>query len=88
MQVIATDERGNEFIKTVSVYQRTGFHENEMIIDFGWPIQYIASHLLKSYPFQKPLCIDMMGQNHKGSPVTISAEQMDKVIEELVRDEN
>ncbi len=65
MQVAATDKKDNEFIKTVSIYQGTGFHENEMIIDFGWPVQYIASNFKQYYPFQKPMCIDMTGQTIK-----------------------
>ena len=84
MQITAVDQLGNEFIKTVTIYQGTGFHENEMIIDFGWPVQYIANHLKMNYPFQMDMCIDISGQNHKGSQVTVSAEQMDKIIEEYM----
>jgi len=54
------------------------------VICFGWPVEYFANDLMKHYPFQKPMCIDMAGQNHLGSPVTISAEQMDKILETFV----
>lgn len=39
---------------------------------------------MERYPFQKPLCIDASGRNHKGCTVYVSAEQMNKVMEELI----
>lgn len=83
-QVIAKDTAGNEFIKTVTVQIGIGYSEGKKILDFGWPVQYCAEFLIEHYPFQRPMCIDMGGRNHKGSPVTISAWQMDKVLEGLV----
>ena len=86
MQVTAKDTVGNEFIKTVTVQIGTGYSEGKKIIDFGWPVQYRAEFLMEHYPFQKPLCIDIMGRNHKGCQVSISAEQMNKILEELILD--
>jgi hypothetical protein len=84
VKVTATDTIGNEFEKTVKVLEGTGFHEGELILDFGWPVQYIASHLMEHYPFDKPMCIDMAGRNHRGHEVNISAEQMNLVLENLI----
>lgn len=84
MQIIAKDTVGNEFIKTVTVQIGTGYSEGKKILDFGWPVQYRAEFLMEHYPFQKPMCIDIMGRNHKGCQVTILAEQMDKVLEKLI----
>jgi len=83
MQVIAKDTEGNEFIKTVTTRITTGEHSKagQLIICFGCPIEYYAEDLFEYYPFQKPMCIDMMGRNHKGYEVTISIEQMNKIIE-------
>jgi len=86
MQVTAKDTVGNEFIKTVTVQIGTGYSEGKKIVDFGWPVQYRAEFLMEHYPFQKPLCIDIMGRNHKGCQVSISAEQMNKILEELILD--
>ena len=86
MQVTATDTEGIEFIKIVTT-RKSELPENqgdELIICFGWPVEYYAKDLMKHYPFQKPMCIDMGGLNHKGHQVSISAEQMDKVIEKLI----
>jgi len=84
MQVIAKDTQGNEFIKAITIQEGQGYYKGELILDFGWPVQYLVSHLMESYPFQKPMCIDMMGRNHKGFQVSISAEQMDKIIEHFI----
>lgn len=81
IKVIATDKQGNEFVKEVKPLQGTGFHEGMLILDFGWPVQYVADSIKRYYPFQKPMCIDIGGRNHKGSQVEISADQMDRVLE-------
>ena len=85
MRVIATDTRGNEFTKTITKqYSQSEFSKGELLISFGWPVEYHASFIMSHYPWQKPLSIDMCGRNHKGHEVTVSAEQMDKIVEELI----
>lgn len=85
MQVTAIDTQGNKFVKTIITRTAETYRSGELVICFGWPVEYYFKDLQKHYPFQKDMCIDMMGLNHKGSKVTISAEQMDKIIEEFVK---
>lgn len=84
MQIIAKDELGNEFIKTVRRIKGTGFNEGSSIIDFGYSIQYVEDFLLRNYPFKTKLIIDICGKNHKGSEVSIDANTMNKIVEELI----
>ena len=84
MEVMAKDIKGNEFIKKITTRTSNDKYSRGLIICFGGPIEYYAADLLKHYPFQKPMCIDMAGLNHRGCQVTIDAEQMNKVIEEFV----
>ena len=84
MQVIATDTQGNEFIKTITTRTNANPYNDGLIICFGWPIEYYAEDLLKHYPYQKDMCIDIGSRNHKGLQVSISAEQMDKIVENLI----
>ncbi len=82
--VTAKDTQGEEFEKTIVVRDGTGFHEGQKIISFGWPVEYIVADLLRHYPFQSDMCIDINGMNHKGSSVNISKEQMDKLMEQFL----
>jgi len=77
MIVIARDEKGNKWNKEITFSEG----QSGIIISFGWPCEYYIADLMKRYPFDKPLCIDMCGGNHKGSNVDISAEDMNKVME-------
>lgn len=84
MQVIAEDTKGNKFVKKVTTHISQDKYSRGLIICFGGPVEYYAEDLLKHYPFQKPMCIDMGGLNHKGFQVHVNAEQMDKIVEEFV----
>lgn len=79
---MAYDENGRKFEKSVEIIEER--ESDRKILDFGWPVQYYVEAMLKHYPFKKPLCIDMMGRNHKGSSVYVSAEDMNKVFETLI----
>ena len=70
----AYDKAGNEYEKNVTIS-----------IKFGWPAEYSLASMLEHYPFDKGLCIDMGGRNHKGIPdVTVPAENMNFVIESIL----
>ena len=84
MQVTAIDTQGNEFVKTVTTRMSAGKYSRGLLICFGWPMEYYAEDLQKHYPFQKEMCIDIGGLNHKGFKVCISAEQMNKIIEKFI----
>lgn len=84
MKVTAKDTIGNKFEKDVRVIIGEGYSEGKLILDFGWPVQYIADHLMEHYPFDKPMCIDAGGRNHKGCPVHIDADQMNIILENLI----
>jgi len=85
MRIISTDTAGNEFPKTVTKMDSPyTYSKGEPLISFGWPVEYHASFIMKHYPYQHPLIIDMAGGNHKGHEVSVSAEQMDKIVEELI----
>lgn len=80
IRVIARDCKGNEFRKDVTL--ETLEDGGKPVLNFGWPVQYYVESLKKSYPFTKPLTIDMCGLNHKGFPdVEISPEQMNRFFE-------
>ncbi len=83
-KVIAFDEKGNKFEKTISFlegseeYSKYGYYGT--VISFGWPIQYYIRSLLIKYPFNKDMSIDMCGKNHKGSEVCISMQDMNDIL--------
>lgn len=88
----AFDEKGNRFTKTVTV--KDGFCQEEdkygyygKVISFGWPCEYYINSLLKDYPLDHNLCIDAGGRNHYGSPVYISKENINKILEEYNQDD-
>lgn len=84
MKITAIDSKGNEFQKSVSAIN----NQYGLIISFGWPTEYYLSYLLMMYPFESKFVIDMDGRNHKGYPVFITAEQMNKVVEEYKEKDN
>lgn len=84
MQVTAKDTQGNEFIKTVTTRIANSEYSKGLVICFGWPVEYYAKDLLEHYPYQKDMCIDAGGLNHKGFKVCISAEQMNKIVEKFI----
>ena len=84
MQVIAKDTQGNKFVKIITTRMSGGEYSRGLVICFDWPVEYYAEDLMEYYPFQKPMCIDIGGLNHKGYQVTISAEQMDKIVEKFI----
>jgi len=80
MQVTAKDSKGNVFTKDVTVHE----WEGRAIINFGGFCKYYASDLMKRYPYDRPLCIDAMGLNHRGvSGVDVAATDMNRILEEL-----
>jgi len=84
MKIIATDTQGNNFTKNITTRTADSKYSKGLIICFGGPVEYYAEDLLKHYPFQKPMCIDMQGLNHKGFEVSIDKEQMNKIIGRFV----
>ena len=85
MEVIATDTEGHRFKKQISIQKPVGkYGKGRVVICFGWPVEYYAEDLLKHYPFQDDMCIDISGRNHKGCQVSISAKQMDEVVENCI----
>ena len=86
MKVIATDTVGNEFPKTVTKQESLfEYSKGETLISFGWPVECMASFIMKHYPYQHPFIIDEYGKNHKGHPVEVSADDMNKIVEELIQ---
>ena len=84
MEVKAFDRDGNEFIKEVSTRTAQGEYSRGLVICFGGPVEYYAEDLVKHYPYKRPMCIDMMGLNHKSIPhVCIPEETMDEILEKL-----
>jgi len=77
---VAVSEKGEEFHYNILVYQTK---DGKYIISFGrGPCSYYLTTLLEhKIPYEKKLCIDIMGRNHSGSPVNIEKEVLNKVIE-------
>jgi len=44
---------------------------------------YYINSLMQFYPFEKDLTIDMMGRNHRGSEVTVKAEDLNRIFDQL-----
>ena len=90
MKITAYDKKGNTFLKEVTIknYPKRDEEPEEYgyygdIISFGWPCEYYINSLKRRFPFEKDLCIDMGGLNHKGSPVYISKEDMNYTFNNL-----
>lgn len=79
MNAIATDTQGNVFHKKVRIHR----DYERPVVDFGWPVEYYANDLVKDYPYDRPMRIDIGGRNHRGFPVEISANEMNRVLREL-----
>ena len=87
--VEAFDEKGNRFLKNISFRDSCNQEKDEYgyygkIICFGWPVEYYINSLLRNYPYDRDLCIDMGGLNHKGSPVRISMVDINKILSQFV----
>ena len=88
MQIIAYDDQGNTFLKELAIKESANQEPDEYgyygdIIDFGWPCEYYINSLKKKLPFEKDLCIDIAGMNHRKSPVYISKEDMNYIFDHL-----
>lgn len=89
MQYIeAYDKSGGRFGKKISILSGCNQEYNEYgyygdIISFGWPCEYYVRSLLRKYPYKNDLCIDIMGSNHKGSPVYIKKDDLNAILKEL-----
>jgi hypothetical protein len=80
--VHAYDEDKNKFEKPIKVYpSEYPEWKNHAIVDFGSYASYYLSDLLKSYPFNKPLCIDACGRNHRGSIIWIAVDEINRALE-------
>ena len=77
IHIEAFDVKGNTFDKIVEFKE----DENSPIIDFGGPCSYYIKDLLKNYPLECDLCIDMCGLNHRGSAVSISKNDINRLLE-------
>lgn len=83
VHVEAFDEKGNTFDKVVE-FEKNGstlFNKGGTIIHFGGPCSYYVKDLLKNYPLDRNLCIDMCGLNHRGSAVSISKDDINRLLE-------
>ncbi len=80
MIVVAKDENGREWNKSITFHSE---YPRGTTISFGYPCEYYISDLLKHpLPYEKDLCIDISGRNHAGSPVSISKENMSRLLQE------
>jgi hypothetical protein len=77
MYVIAKDQKGNEWVKEIT------FHKglSGPVISFGSPCEYYVADLMKNYPFNRPLSIDVCGGNHLGTTVDVSPEEINRALE-------
>jgi len=82
IEIKAFDTMGNKFKKKV-ILRNSEFDKNRMVLDFGWPVSYYIGDLLENYPYEKDFCIDIMGRNHNGFQVCISAQDMNMLLEEF-----
>ena len=84
MKIEAVDKEGRTFVKEVEVIVRDG----ERLLSFGFPILYSIDSpvygLKRDYPFDHDICIDGAGRNHRGSPVYVRKDDMNKIFEELI----
>lgn len=71
------DTKENSFNKTVQLIWR---EDGRLVLDMGGPIIYNCADLLKHYPSEKPLVIDMGGLNHKGFPVRLSMMHFNRLM--------
>lgn len=88
--VEAYDENGNTFLKYVHIILRTPFGVEEdtlkrPVVSFGWPVEYYINDLARSFPFEKPLCIDAMGRNHRNSAVYVKADDVNKAFVKFIK---
>lgn len=80
--VYAYDENDFQFEKPIRVYpSEYPDWKNYAIVDFGSHGSYYLSDLLKDYPFNKPLCIDACGRNHRGSGVWVAVDEINRALE-------
>jgi len=91
--VTAHDEEGRTYYKAVKVVESNydppeGSSSREYgyygkVINFGWPCEYYVKSLLRMFPFQKDLVIDMSGRNHNGSKTVIKKKDLNVLFAEL-----
>lgn len=78
MKITTYDENENVFEKEVTFISID--HNERILISFGFPLEFNINDLLNDYPFNKPLYIDAGGRNHKGSPVYVRAEDINRIL--------
>jgi len=68
-KIVALDEKGREFPKTVTLIQEN----DKNLIEFGlWERYNLDDLKIESPSVKKRFYLDLMGCNHMGSPVYIS----------------
>jgi len=77
VHVEAFDEKGRTFDKTVIIEDE----KNGKTISLGCPCSYYIKDLLRNYPLKTDLCIDASGYIHNGSPVRISKNDINRLLE-------
>ena len=84
--VEAFDKEGNKYVRTITIEEDRFKNDKDeygyygKIISFGWPVEYYINSLLRNYPLDRDLCIDMSGLNHKGSQVCIAKDDINKIL--------
>jgi len=77
---IAKDSAGNQFFKNVKLYRLVT--NKRWVLSFGSPCEYYLDDLVREYPYEDDLVIDMQGRNHKGySEVKIPAHVVNDLIQ-------
>jgi hypothetical protein len=80
MKIIARDELGHEFAKTVEIID----NENGTIVSLGFPCQWYFKDI-KHEPRDgsDKMYIDAGGRNHRGSPVYVSHSELMSIVKKL-----
>lgn len=73
MDIIATDEEGNTFKKTIVFIDQP----NGIVVSLGFPCQWYIDDIKEPpHAGDDKMYIDACGRNHKGSPVTCSHSEL------------
>jgi len=80
MNIIATDEKGNTFVKRLKL--RSG--DSGTIVSLGFPCEWYLEDI-KTPPIagDNKMLVDIGGRNHKGSPVYVSHKELIEAVEAL-----
>ena len=80
MNIIATDEKGNTFIKLLEIRPE----DSGTIVSLGFPCEWYLEDI-KTPPIAgaDKMWVDIGGRNHKGSPVYVSHRELIEAVEAL-----